>query len=102
MVHDGTVRHMASVGLPNPGLLYFAKVVVERGGLALIAGLGPRWAAGGWRSLSLAAALCFHHNFADLNQLIHFMKNVSMIGGLLQVSAFGPGTISLDARRNAA
>jgi len=40
----------------------------------------------------------FHSNFADQNQMIHFLKNVMMAGGLLQIAAFGAGAISLDNR----
>ena len=31
--------------------------------------------------------------------MIHFLKDIAIIGGLLQVVAFGPGSVSLDARR---
>ena len=48
---------------------------------------------------SLATAIGFHSNFADLNQFIHFFKNVAITGGLLQVVAFGAGAFSLDAYR---
>ena len=48
---------------------------------------------------TLATALFFHNNFADQNQMIHFLKNVAIVGGLLQVAAFGAGALSLDARR---
>jgi putative oxidoreductase len=30
--------------------------------------------------------------------VIHFLKNVMMAGGLLQIFAFGAGAFSLDAR----
>jgi putative oxidoreductase len=46
----------------------------------------------------IPTTLIFHTNFTDQNQLIHFLKNVAMMGGLLYVAVFGPGTISLDAR----
>ncbi|WP_234843501.1 DoxX family protein [Sinorhizobium meliloti] len=48
---------------------------------------------------SVATALTFHNNLSDLNQFIHFFKNIAMAGGLLQVVAFGAGRYSLDARR---
>ena len=48
---------------------------------------------------TLATAVFFHNNFADQNQMINFLKSIFMIGGLLQVIAFGAGTYSLDARR---
>jgi len=47
---------------------------------------------------SLATAVSFHAHFADQNQMIHFLKNVMMAGGLLQVAAFGAGSFSLDSR----
>jgi putative oxidoreductase len=31
----------------------------------------------------------FHPNLADQSQFIHFMKNIAIAGGLLQVVAFG-------------
>jgi len=30
--------------------------------------------------------------------MIHFLKNVMMAGGLLQIAAFGAGALSLDER----
>ena len=56
-------------------------------------------AAGALAIFSLATAIGFHNNFADLNQFIHFFKNVAITGGLLQVVAFGGGAFSLDAYR---
>ncbi|WP_037416151.1 DoxX family protein, partial [Sinorhizobium sp. CCBAU 05631] len=47
---------------------------------------------------TLASALGFHMEFDDQNQLIHFMKNIAIVGGFLQVAAFGAGGFSLDAR----
>jgi putative oxidoreductase len=46
----------------------------------------------------VVTAMFFHHNFADQNQMIHFLKNVMMAGGLLQITYFGAGALSLDAR----
>ena len=43
-------------------------------------------------------AVSFHGNFADQNQMIHFLKNVMMAGGLLQIVAFGAGALSIDNR----
>src|SRR6202012_1756040 len=87
--------------LPLPPLAFAAAVAVELGGgLLLIAGYQARSVALAMAVFSLAAAVSFHNNFADQNQMIHFLKNVMMAGGLLQVVAFGAGAISLDARRS--
>jgi len=53
----------------------------------------------GRAAFSLAAALAFHNNFSDQNQMIYFLKNIAIVGGLLQIFAFGAGSLSLDARR---
>jgi len=50
----------------------------------------------------LATALSFHRNFADQNQMIHFLKNVMLAGGLLQIVYFGAGPLSVDASRQKA
>ena len=47
---------------------------------------------------SLATAFAFHANFGDQNQMIHFLKNFAIAGGLLQVVAFGAGSFSVDAK----
>jgi putative oxidoreductase len=47
----------------------------------------------------LATAIFFHRNFADQNQMIHFLKNVMIVGGLLQIVYFGAGPMSIDASR---
>jgi hypothetical protein len=41
----------------------------------------------------------FHVYFSDPNQTFHFIKNVVMAGGLLQIVAHGAGTFSIDNRR---
>jgi hypothetical protein len=48
---------------------------------------------------TLVTAIVFHNKFTDPDQIAHFLKNLSIIGGLLQVAAFGGGALSLDARR---
>ena len=48
---------------------------------------------------TLLTALLFHHDFSDQNQMLNFLKNVSIAGGFLLVLANGAGPISLDARR---
>ncbi|HEV8695156.1 MAG TPA: DoxX family protein, partial [Lysobacter sp.] len=89
-------------GLPLPQIAYGITVVVELlGGVCLLIGFKTRVAALVLALFSVAAALKFHTNFDDQNQLIHFMKNLAIAGGLLQVFAFGAGTLSMDARRGA-
>lgn len=97
-----TTAYIASAGLPLPGVAYILTVIVEvGGGLLLLVGLQARLAAAVLAVFTVAAALFFHSNFADQNQMVHFLKNFAIAGGLLQVAAWGAGQWSLDARRAA-
>jgi len=95
----GTIGYIASAGLPFPEGAYAAAVFVEIVlASALIVGYQTRLVAAAIAVFSLATAFGFHFNLADQNQFIHFFKNVAIAGGLLQVVAFGAGSLSVDAR----
>ena len=88
-----------AAGLPLPVLALAVAVIVELGGgLLLVAGFRARIVAAALALFALATAVSFHNNFADQNQMIHFLKNVMMAGGLLQIVAFGAGALSIDNR----
>ena len=92
-----TKQMIAAAGLPFPLLALAIAIIVELGGgLSLIFGYRTRIVAAALAIFSIAAALSFHTNFADQNQLIHFLKNVMITGGLLQIVAFGAGALALD------
>ena len=100
MAPEGTQAYIASAGLPLPIVGYVLAVIVEvGGGLLLLIGYHTRLVALIIALYSIVAALAFHSQFADQNQLIHFMKNFCIAGGLLQIVAFGAGSMSVDARR---
>lgn len=100
MAPEGTQGYIASVGLPLPVFSYLLAIIVEvGGGILLVIGYQTRIVSLVIAAFTLATALFFHNNFADQNQMIHFLKNISIVGGLLQVAAFGAGSLSLDARR---
>ena len=95
-----TTEMIRAAGLPLPPLALAVAVVVELGGgLLLVSGFWTRAAAPALALFSLAAAVTFHSNFADQSQMIHFLKNVMMTGGLLQIVAFGAGALSIDNLR---
>lgn len=72
-------------------------VAVEFGGaLLLVLGYRVRPLALALAVFALATAVSFHSNFADQNQMFHFLKNVMMAGGLLQIVDFGAGAISIE------
>jgi putative oxidoreductase len=94
-----TQAYIASAGLPFPLLAYLVAIVIEvGGGILLILGYRSRIVASVMAAYTVAAALAFHRDFADQNAMAHFLKNISITGGMLQVVAFGAGTLSLDNR----
>jgi len=97
--YAATQGWMEAMGIP--GILLPAVILLEIGaGAALILGFQARLAAAALAGFSIISALIFHNNLADQMQMIMFMKNFAMAGGLLFVVGFGAGAWSLDARRS--
>src|SRR5258706_11433643 len=97
--YAATVDYISAFGLPAPSLAYIAAVVVEvGGGLLLLSGYQVRLASLVLAVFSVAAAASFHRNLAAQNQMFHFLKDVMITGGLLQITYFGAGAFSLDTR----
>lgn len=102
---DGTVGYIASRGLPMASVVAVLTILVELvGGLAIVFGLYTRWAALALAIFTLLAAVIFHNFWAvpeaqKMMEQISFLKNLSVAGGMLVLFAFGPGALSLDARR---
>ena len=101
----GTVGYMQSKGMPAAELLAGLTILLEiGGGLALMFGFMTRSAALALAAFTLLASLIFHNFWAvpeaqKMVQNLMFMKNLSVIGGLLVLAAIGPGNWSLDAKR---
>lgn len=93
---DGTQEYMASNGIPMTAIFLVGAIAVEiLGGLSVILGL---WARAGAATLVLfliPATLIFHTDFSQQTQMIMFLKNLSIMGGLLLVTAYGSGDYSL-------
>lgn len=99
--YANTQAYMAANGVP--GALLPAVIALEIGAaLAVILGWFTRPGALALAVFSALAALLFHFAPDDQIQMILFMKNWSMAGGLLVLAAAGPGPWSIDARRGAA
>lgn len=93
----GTIAYIETTHLPMPQLAYGVALIVELGlGIALLIGFKSQLAAAGIALFTFVTALTFHSNMADPVQVIMFLKNITIIGGLLVVIAFGPGGYSLD------
>ncbi len=95
--YAGTAAYMDAMGVPDS--LLPAVIVLEiAAGLMVIIGFKAKWAAYALAGFSIAAAVIFHGNIADQMQMILFMKNISIAGGLLLLSVHGAGQYSLDAK----
>lgn len=89
---EGTQQHMASHGIPATAFFLVGAIVVEiLGGLSVILGLWARAGATVLFVFLIPATLIFHTDFSQQTQMIMFLKNLSIMGGLLFVVAFGSG-----------
>ena len=105
--YAGTAGYMASKGLPMVAVLLPLTILVELGGGLLIAlGWKARWAAALIFLFLIPVTLVFHNPIGldaaqAQQQMINLLKNVSIMGGMLGLFAFGPGGFSLDAKQSA-
>ena len=99
----GAVAYLAKLGFPAAQVMAVIAIIIEIGGsILLIAGWRTRWAA--WLlALFVVIAAFAAHRFWEIsdpgqfsNQLNHFLKNLSIVGGLLYVATFGPDSASVD------
>ena len=103
----GTAGYIASKGVPLPEVSAAIAIAVELGlGLMLLVGLKARWAALGIAFFTVVITFIFHNFWAveaaqQMQQQQAFFKNIGVVGGLLLVAAFGPGSWSMDGKRDA-
>lgn len=102
MEYDTTAAYMATKGLPFIPLLLGLAIVIELvGGLSLIFGYKIR-AMALLLFLYLIPVTFFIHDFwnaqapNDRIELINFIKNLGIMGGLLYVAATGAGFLGCD------
>ena len=98
---EATQQYMIAMGMTwATTFFYLGAIALEvGGGLSLLLGFWTRLGAWALVLFMIPTTLIFHTNFGDPNQMIHFLKNLAMTGGLLYIAAYGPGPISLDGRR---
>jgi putative oxidoreductase len=97
----GTSGYMESMGVPSE-LLWPTIALEILGGIALIIGYKTSLAAIALALFSISAAVLFHSNFADKMQMILFMKNIAMAGGLLLLASSGTTAYSFDRKKKEA
>lgn len=92
--------YLAAKGLPG-SLLPLVILLELGGGLALVMGFQTRWVALALAAFSVATGLLYHLVPGDQMQMIMFMKNLSIAGGLLVVAQTGATGFAIDARTHA-
>ena len=102
MYYEGSAAFMASKGMTMiPFFLYSAALVELLGGLSLLFGYMTRYGAI-MLMLFLIPVTYIFHDFWNLSgqvqteQMIHFLSNLAIFGGLMYVSCCGAGKCSVD------
>ena len=99
---SGTIAFMGTEGAPAPIVSAAIAVVMELFvGIALLVGFYTRPLALLLALYTVATALIGHHFWTmtggeQMNNMIHFYKNIAITGGLLALCAAGPGRFSID------
>lgn len=99
----GTAGYISSVGLPAATVGAWVAAIVETlAGIALLIGFQTRIAALAIAAFCVVTAVFFHADFSNQMQMIMFMKNLTIAGGVLILYVSGPGSLSVDGRRGEA
>jgi putative oxidoreductase len=95
----GTAQYFASVHVPVPNVAIWVSIAIHiLGGVALLVGFKTRWAAAVLALLCIGTAFGVHLPAGDQANMVEFYKNLTMTGGLLYVTAVGPGAMSIDGK----
>ncbi len=104
---SGTAAFMSSAGLPATEILLVLTILIEiAGGLMIMLGIYTRQLALLMFLFMIPVTAVFHNPWGAgdpaqaQQQMIHFLKNLAIMGGLLHLSAFGPGRFSIEARQS--
>lgn len=94
---DLSLIAMQKLGIPD-FLIWPTAVFLVVAGAALLIGYRTSLAAVGLIAFTVVATPLFHNDFADPNQIEHFVKNLAIIGGLLAFMKLGAGIYSVDRK----
>jgi len=96
--YAGTQGYMEAMGVP--GVLLPLVIILELGGgIALLLGYRTKIVALLLAGFCLLSALFFHNFLVDSSQMVMFMKNLAIAGGLLLLVQHGANEPSLDSRQ---
>lgn len=102
---EQTAGYMASKNMPLVPLFLVAAILFEvGGGLSVALGYKAKLGAAALIIFLIPASLIFHNfwtyqGIEQQVQMIMFMKNLAIMGGLLLVIGLGAGPLSLDSRK---
>ena len=102
---SGTAQHLASKGVPLASVALAVAIALEIGGaLLLLVGLHARLGALLLILFLIPTSLVMHgfwslEGNARIAEMLQFLKNMAILGGLLLVGAYGAGPWSLDVKR---
>ena len=87
-------------GYGMPGILLIPAIVIEiLFPLMVIIGYQTRIAAGGLLLFSLLTAFIFHLDFSNQMQVIAFLKNIGLAGGMLFLVVHGAKDFSMEKKK---
>jgi len=98
----GTAGWMTSKGMPMAEVLLAITIVIEIGAsLMIIGGYKARLGAAALFLWMIPVTFAFHNFWAAADaakqiEMIMFMKNLGLMGGMLYIMAFGSGPMSID------
>jgi putative oxidoreductase len=102
LTFSGSVGYFTKLGFPAPEAMVVIAIIIQLvAGVLLVIGWQVRRAA--WLLiLYVLIATFMAHRYWEYdaaqyaNQMAHFFKNLALIGGLMIITAFGSGSMSVD------
>ncbi len=104
---SGATAYMEANGMPLAALFLVGAIVFEIvGGLFILLGYKAQIGALMLVIFLIPTTLIFHNFWGVAEEMqqaetIQFMKNLAIMGGLLMVLSFGPGSMSLEKKLTA-
>lgn len=105
MAYSQIVSMAGAKGIPLPAVAIACAAAIEiLGALAMLAGFQVRIVAWLWFFYVIPVTFTFHsfwkmQGMEQQDNMVHFLLNFALMGGLLYVTQFGAGAYSVDAAR---
>lgn len=97
---ETTWKYMDVNGIPMAPMVLILVVALELGGgIAILVGFNAKLFSVLLGLYLIPTSFIFHSNWADPEQLNHFIKNIALMGGLFILGYNGAGPRSLDAQK---